>query len=85
MSCCHESGAWKIVPEKILPLLSPLSALAVCYVSLQEEVTAAADDEASAPHDAAPVDMATPLPSGPDLTGEPSQCMCHASGIMLHA
>ncbi|DBB14961.1 TPA: hypothetical protein ACH3X3_004558 [Trebouxia sp. C0006] len=41
---------------------------AACAFSLEGEVTAVADEEASAPHDAAPVNMATPLPSWPDLT-----------------
>ena len=71
------------MPEEYPLLLSPLSALAVCPFSLEGEITA--DEEASAPNDAAPVDMASPLPSWPDLTGEPSQCMTHVSSIVTCA
>jgi len=56
---------------------------AVCSFSLAEEITA--DEEAAAPNDAVPVNMASPLPSWLDLTGEPSQCKTHVSNITTRA
>ncbi len=82
---CHVATSQdrgKLCLKKTLPWLSPSFALAVCPFSLEGEVTV--DEEASAPHAAAPVNMASPLPSWPDLTGEPSQCTCYASSIRTH-